>query len=222
MVHCFRCNVWFWVVFLSKVSSKLTTFHTPYSKYRYLRLPFGIYSAQEVFQKKMDGIFEGIPDVHVMLGDILIASSTKEEHYERLRATLNRPRESGIKFNPRTLQRCSTEVTFFGELLTKDGLNHPWSARSNYSDSSEKYDATEEQEIAGMSTRYVYILSSVFTSSIAKNCHLEGISDEGGRMELVYWTWESIHWNQFSLDIIISDNGPQHNLFVTYAFMKYS
>ena len=82
-------------------------------------MPFGICSDQEVFQKKMDGIFEGIPGVHVMADDILIAGSTK--HYERLRATLKRARESGINFNPKKLQRCSTEVKFFGELLTNDG-----------------------------------------------------------------------------------------------------
>ena len=42
-----------WAIPLSKESSILTTFQTPYSRYRYLRMPFGICSAQEVFQRKM-------------------------------------------------------------------------------------------------------------------------------------------------------------------------
>ena len=29
---------------------------------------------------------------------------------------------NGIKFNPKKIQRCSTEVKFFGEMLTKDGI----------------------------------------------------------------------------------------------------
>ena len=44
----------YWAIPLSKESSSLTKFQTPYSRYRYLRMPFGICSAQEVFQRKMD------------------------------------------------------------------------------------------------------------------------------------------------------------------------
>jgi hypothetical protein len=112
----------YWAIPLSEESSYLTTFQTPYGRYRYLRMPFGICSAQEVFQKKMDRIFEGIPGVHIIVDDILVAGSTIKEHDERLLATLVRARENGIKFNPKKLQRCSSEVKFFGEMLTKDGL----------------------------------------------------------------------------------------------------
>ena len=42
----------YWVIPLSEESSYITAFQTPYGQYRYLRMPFGICSAQEVFQKK--------------------------------------------------------------------------------------------------------------------------------------------------------------------------
>ena len=50
-----KCDVWngFWHVQLDKQSSYLTTFHTPFGRYRWKRLPFGISSAPEVFQRKM-------------------------------------------------------------------------------------------------------------------------------------------------------------------------
>ena len=38
----------YWAMPLSKESSILTTFQTPYGRYHYLRMPFGICSAQEV------------------------------------------------------------------------------------------------------------------------------------------------------------------------------
>ena len=82
----------------------------------------GICVAQELFQKKMDRIFEGLPGVHIIVDDILVAGSTVEEHDDRLRVTLATARKKGIKFNPKKIQRCSTEVKFFGEMLTKDGL----------------------------------------------------------------------------------------------------
>ena len=41
----------FWHVELDEGSSKLVTFNTPFGRYSFTRLPFGISSAPEVFQK---------------------------------------------------------------------------------------------------------------------------------------------------------------------------
>ena len=73
----------------------------------------------------MDRIFQGLPGVHIIVDDILVAGSTVEEYDDRLRATLATARNYGIKFNPKKIQRCSTDVKFFGEMLTKDGLIKP-------------------------------------------------------------------------------------------------
>lgn len=104
---------------LTKESSELTTFQTFYTRYRYLRMPFGICSSQEVFQKRMEGILGEIPSVHIIFDDILSAESKIQEHYEMLRGTLITDRVNGTKYNPRKLQRCFKEVKIFGELLTK-------------------------------------------------------------------------------------------------------
>ena len=45
---------------LDKASSLLTTFNTPLGRYRWLRLPFGIKCATEIFQRIMDQMLEGI------------------------------------------------------------------------------------------------------------------------------------------------------------------
>ena len=49
-----------WQIELDEESSLLTTFNTPFGRYRLTRIPFDIHSAQEVFQKTMDMAFEGI------------------------------------------------------------------------------------------------------------------------------------------------------------------
>jgi DNA invertase Pin-like site-specific DNA recombinase len=55
-----------------------------------------------------------------------VAGSTRKEHDERIRATLTAARRNGVKFNPKKIQKCSSEVKLFGELITKDGLKpHP-------------------------------------------------------------------------------------------------
>ena len=47
----------FWHVELDDESSKLLTFNTPFGRYRYRRLPFGITSAPEVFSKRLQELF---------------------------------------------------------------------------------------------------------------------------------------------------------------------
>ena len=51
----------FWQIKLDEHSSKLTTFNTAWGRYRFLRMPFGISPAAEIFQRAMQDIFEGIP-----------------------------------------------------------------------------------------------------------------------------------------------------------------
>ncbi|XP_061170401.1 uncharacterized protein K02A2.6-like [Saccostrea echinata] len=46
----------FWGIVLDQESSKLTIFNTPFRRYRYKRMPFGISSAPEVFQKSFKSL----------------------------------------------------------------------------------------------------------------------------------------------------------------------
>ena len=62
----------FWSIVLDQDSSRLTTFNTPFGRYRYKRLPFGISSAPEVFQKRMSQIFENIEGCDVIMDHILV------------------------------------------------------------------------------------------------------------------------------------------------------
>lgn len=53
----------FWHVRLDKESSDLTTFATPFGRYKWLRLPFGLAPAPEVFQRKLHTAIEGLDGV---------------------------------------------------------------------------------------------------------------------------------------------------------------
>ena len=62
----------FWHVELDEQSSFLTTFHTPFGRYRWRRMPFGISSAPEVFQRRMHELIEGLQCVEVVADDFLV------------------------------------------------------------------------------------------------------------------------------------------------------
>ena len=69
---------------LDESSSYLTTFWTPFGRYRYLRMPFGIKSAPEEYQRRMHDIVKGLPGVEVIADDILVygKGNTAEEYLQ--------------------------------------------------------------------------------------------------------------------------------------------
>ena len=71
----------FWQVELDQKSSYLTTFNTPFGRYRWMRMPFSISSAPEVWQQRMNQLIEGLQGVEVIADDFLICGigdTTKE------------------------------------------------------------------------------------------------------------------------------------------------
>ena len=78
----------FWQLKLDEASTRLCTFNTPFGRYRFLRLPFGIHSAPEVFHRTVRQLFEGIEGVETYIDDLLIWGETKELHVCRLRQVL--------------------------------------------------------------------------------------------------------------------------------------
>ena len=60
-------------ILLDDASSYLTTFNTPFGRYRWARMPFGISSAPEVWQRRMHEFVEHLEGVEVIADDFLIA-----------------------------------------------------------------------------------------------------------------------------------------------------
>lgn len=118
----------FWHVVLDKPSSKLTTFWTPFGRYRWTRLPFGIASAPEIFQLKLQQLIQGLEGVECLADDLLIygVGDTLEEalinHNACLRKLLQRLDKHNVKLNHSKLKLCQTSVKFYGHVLTDHGL----------------------------------------------------------------------------------------------------
>ena len=69
----------YWLITLDEESSRLTTFNTPFGRYRFRRMPFGIHSAQEVFQKRISQHFEDLEGVETDIDDILVWGTTMRD-----------------------------------------------------------------------------------------------------------------------------------------------
>ena len=111
----------FWQVKLSPESSKLT-FITPFGRFCFNRLPFGITSAPEHFQRRMNEILGDLEGVVGLIDDVLIHGKAKEEHDARLTAVLTRLCKSGLTLGQEKCEFCKTHIKFLGQLLDQSGV----------------------------------------------------------------------------------------------------
>ena len=63
------------------------------------RLPFGLSSAQDVFQRVMSQMFEDIEGIEVVVDDLLIWGENEQQHDDRLIQVLERARHRDLKLN---------------------------------------------------------------------------------------------------------------------------
>lgn len=112
----------FWQVALHEDSTDLCTFNTAFGRYKFLRMPYGISSASEIFHKKLSEHFDDIEGVIQFIDDILIYGKTKEIHDQRLRAVLKRCQEINIKLNRDKCKIGLSELKYLGHKITQNGI----------------------------------------------------------------------------------------------------
>ena len=112
----------YWHVELDHESSMLCTFNTPFGRYRFKRLPFGIRVSQDVFQKKLDEIYKGIDNVTNIADDIIVYGATQQEHDQAFISMLDATRANNVSLNSQKLQFKQPKVNFFGYTLSSEGI----------------------------------------------------------------------------------------------------
>ena len=115
-------NMGYFQIRLTRKSSMLTTFNTPFGRYRDLRMPMGLKCAAEVFQREMTHQFGGIDGVEIVIDDILVHGANMEQHNVRLKTVPEKARSINLKLNEAKCVIGKPEVKYVGHLLTGDGL----------------------------------------------------------------------------------------------------
>ena len=139
----------FWQIPLDEQSSLLTTFITPNGRYKFLRMPYGITSGSEVFQRSMEHLFVNQP-CEIIVDDILVYGKNAEEHDANLKQVLNRLRQLNMKLNAEKCKFHVTEVPFVGHVLTADGVKCDKSKISAITTMNTPKDKTELRRFFGM------------------------------------------------------------------------
>ncbi|KAJ8355042.1 hypothetical protein SKAU_G00226090 [Synaphobranchus kaupii] len=116
-------NMGFWQVPLTKESAKYTTFITPFRRYYFNWLPFGIASAPEHFQRMMmTEVTGGLEGVLCHMDDILVWGQKQDEHDMRLHAVLKKAQKAGITLNMDKCELTRHTVRFLGHVISANGV----------------------------------------------------------------------------------------------------
>lgn len=115
-------NKGFYMIKLDKKSSFLTTFNTPFGRFRYLRLPFGLSISSEIFDRVFSQIFENVPNLAIFRDDMKIYAPSIQEHNKCLSLIFDKARQAGVQFNGDKCEFLKPETKFMGHIFSSLGL----------------------------------------------------------------------------------------------------
>ena len=102
-----------------------TAFITRRGMFRFRTMPFGLCNAVATFQRLMDLTLSGL-NLEICLAyldDIIVFSSTPEQHLERLEKVFRRLQEANLKLKPSKCSLMQTEVSFLGHVVNGSGIS---------------------------------------------------------------------------------------------------
>ena len=115
-------NAGFWQILLAKESRPLTTFITPFGRYQFNALPFGITSAPELFQKRMNALLSNLKGVLCLMDDVLVYGKDQREHDKGLEAVLQWIEAAGMTLNHDKCEVSETQLKFLGHIIDQSGV----------------------------------------------------------------------------------------------------
>ena len=116
----------YWQVELKETDKAKTAFQVgSLGFYECNRMPFGLCNAPATFQRLMERCMGdlNLRDCLIYLDDIIIFSSTFEEHLERLQAVFNNPEKHNLKLKPSKCEFFKESVTYLGHVVSAAGIH---------------------------------------------------------------------------------------------------
>ena len=95
----------YWMVVLHPDSRRLTCMALPFGRFQWTRLPMGTVVAQDIFQSKLDAIFNGMEGVTGIADDMIIAG------------------KDNLTLNAEKIQFKQSQVSFYGHIWSENGIS---------------------------------------------------------------------------------------------------
>ena len=170
-------------------SRQITTFATHKGLYHYKRLMFGVSSAPEIYQHIIQQVLQGCPGVRNISDDILVYGKNKEDHDRNLSQAMQRLKEKGLTLNKENCVFGASTVTFFGFVLSADGVSPEGKKVEAIRDARAPTTAAEVRSFLGLATYCSRFIPDFAT--VAEP--LRQLTRKGNT-----WEWTAIHQNAFT------------------------
>ena len=102
---------------LDKPSIPKTAFNSPFRKYEYVKVPFGLAQAPAYFQELMTGILKDFSFAIAYLDDIIIFSKTPQEHLSHIRKVFEKLSSAKLSIKMSKCNFFSKEIQYLGHIL---------------------------------------------------------------------------------------------------------
>ena len=107
---------------LDKSSIPKTAFNSPFGKFEYIKVPFGLAQAPAYFQELMTGILKDFPFAIAYLDDIIIFSKTPQEHLSHICMVFEKLRTANLSMKKSKCNFFSKEIQYLGHILSATGI----------------------------------------------------------------------------------------------------
>ena len=147
----------YWQVPITEQDKAKTAFRTSSGQlFEFNQVPFGLGNAPATFSRLMDRVLAGLhwETCLFYLDDIIVFSSTWEEHLARLREVFERLRHAKLKLGAAKCTFAAKEVSYLGHRVTEEGLLPDPSLLAAIRDIPPPTTATEVRSFLGLAGYY--------------------------------------------------------------------
>ena len=107
---------------LTTDSIPTTAFTSPFGKYEYVKVPFGLAQAPAYFQELMTGVLKDLPFTMAYLDDIIIYSSSPEEHLQHIKTVFEKLRHAKLSMKLSKCHFFAKEIQYLRHILGMEGI----------------------------------------------------------------------------------------------------
>lgn len=193
------CTRGFWQIKVSKRTEPYLAFSTPWGRYCFQRLPFGLASAPEVFSEIMNRILDGIEHTEISMDDILVHASTKEELEKTTQLIIDRLQASNLKLNKEKCLFNQEKIKFLGHLFSSAGIEVDPAKVDAINRIQQPKDKTQLQRFLGM----VNYMGKFIPHQADLTVHLRKLTHKDAE-----FIWQSEHEEEFIKLKSVLSNAP--------------
>lgn len=101
-----------------------TAFNVEHGHFEFLRMPMGLKNSPSTFQRVMDNVLRGLQNsiCLVYLDDIVVFSTSLQEHIINLEKVFQRLRESNFKIQMDKSEFLKLETAYLGHIISNEGI----------------------------------------------------------------------------------------------------